>query len=114
MKKTIIVLITLIALTMGGLYNTLAQLDNVEPETTEHTSATPFPHEMPDIIVDPMIGVPLYQTTFSNSEGLGTSMSISLGPSTPFSTVQIYSSPTLSLCESQHSTACCPNPFSLV
>ena len=44
----------------GGLYNTLAQLDNVEPGTKEHTSATPFPNEMPDVIMSPMPGVSLY------------------------------------------------------
>jgi hypothetical protein len=61
MKQIIIIIMALFTLCLaGGLYNTLAQLDNVEPETTEHISATPFPHEMPDIIVDPMIGVPLY------------------------------------------------------
>ncbi len=61
MKKVIIVIMVLFTLCLaGGLYNTLAQLDNVEPGTTAHTSATPFPHEMPAIIVDPMIGVPLY------------------------------------------------------
>ena len=60
MKKTIIVLITLIALAMGGLYSTLAQFGNVEAETTEHTSINPFSYEMPDVIMSPMPGVPLY------------------------------------------------------
>jgi hypothetical protein len=61
MKKVIIVIMVLFTLCLaGGLYNTLAQLDNVEPGTTEHTSATPFPHGMPDVIMSPMPGVPLY------------------------------------------------------
>ena len=60
MQKTIIVLITLIALAMGGLYSTFAQLGNVEAETTEHTSMNAFPYEMPNVVVDPMSGIPLY------------------------------------------------------
>ncbi len=60
MKKTIIILITLIALAMGGLYSTFAQLGNVEAETTEHTSINPFSYEMPDVIMSPMPGVSLY------------------------------------------------------
>ena len=60
MKKTIIVFIILIAVTIGGLYSTFAQLGNVEAETTEHTSINPFSYEMPDVIMSPMPGVPLY------------------------------------------------------
>jgi hypothetical protein len=60
MQKTIIVLITLIALAMGGLYSTFAQLGNVEAETTEHTSVNSFPYEMPDVIMSPMSGISLY------------------------------------------------------
>ena len=60
MKKTIIILIALLALSLGGLYTTLAQLDNVEAETTEHTSINPFPYEMPNVVMNPMYGVPLY------------------------------------------------------
>ena len=60
MKKTIIILIASLALAVGGLYTTFAQLDNVEGETTEHTSINPFPNEMPNVVMNPMYGVPLY------------------------------------------------------
>ena len=61
MKKVIIVIMVLFTLCLAGdLYNTLAQLDKLEPGTTEQTFATPFPHEMPDVIMSPMPGVPLY------------------------------------------------------
>ena len=60
MKKTIIFLIALLALAVGGLYTTFAQLDNVEGETTEYTSINPFPYEMPNVVMNPMSGVPLY------------------------------------------------------
>jgi hypothetical protein len=60
MKKTIIILIALLAFAVGGLYTTFAQLDNVEGETTEHTSINPFPYEMPNVVMNPMYGVPLY------------------------------------------------------
>ena len=60
MKKTIFFLIALLALAVGGLYTTFAQLDNVEGETTEHTSINPFPYEMPNVVMNPMYGVPLY------------------------------------------------------
>ena len=58
MKKSIIVLIALFALVVGGLYTTFAQLDNLKPETAEHTSMNPFPYEMPDFIPDPMPVMP--------------------------------------------------------
>ena len=60
MKKTIIILIASLAVAVGGLYTTFAQLDNVEGETTEHTSINPFPYEMPNVVMNPMYGVPLY------------------------------------------------------
>jgi hypothetical protein len=60
MKETIIILIALLALTVGGLYTTFAQLGNVEAENIEYTSINPFPYEMPNIVIDPMVGVPLY------------------------------------------------------
>ena len=60
MKKTIIILIALMALTVGGLYTTFAQLDNVEAENREYTSINPFPYEMPDIVMDPATGYSLF------------------------------------------------------
>ena len=61
MKKIIIVLMVLFTLSLaGGLYNTLAQLDNVEAETQTTHNMNPFPYEMPDVIMHPMPGVTLY------------------------------------------------------
>ena len=61
MKKIIIVLMVLFTLSIaGGLYNTLAQLDNVEAETQATHNMNPFPYEMPDVIMHPMPGVSLY------------------------------------------------------
>ena len=62
MKKTLTILMILITLSMigGGLYNTLANLDAVEEEASEYASMNPFPYEIPDVVIDPMVGVPLY------------------------------------------------------
>ena len=58
MKKTIIILITLLSLGLlgGGLYNTLAQLDTVESELNGYAAMNPFPYEMPNIVIDPATG----------------------------------------------------------
>jgi flagellar basal body-associated protein FliL len=61
MKQIIIIIMVLFTLCLaGGMYNTLAQLDNVEPETADHAYMNPFPYEMPNVVVDPMLGIPLY------------------------------------------------------
>ena len=61
MKKIIIILTLLCILVLaGGLYNTLAQLSAVESETASHANMNPFLYEMPDVVVDPMPGIPLY------------------------------------------------------
>ena len=62
MKKTLTILMVLIALSMvgGGLYNTLANLDAVEEKAIEHASLNPFTYEMPDIVMDPAPGYSLF------------------------------------------------------
>ena len=62
MKKTLTILMVLIALSMigGGLYNTLANLDVVDEEANEYVSMNPFPYEMPDVVMDPATGYSLF------------------------------------------------------
>lgn len=60
LTSPIIILLLLITIALGGLYTTLTQLDNVEPETADHASMNPFPYELPDFAIDPMSEVPLY------------------------------------------------------
>ncbi len=62
MKKIFVILMVLIVFGIigGGLYNTLAKLDVVDEEVSECASMNPFPYEMPDVVMDPMYGVPLY------------------------------------------------------
>ena len=62
MKKTLTILMVLITLSMigGGLYNTLANLDVIEEEVNEYASMSPFPYEMPDIVMDPAPGYSLF------------------------------------------------------
>lgn len=60
MKKIVIVLMILFTISLaGGLYNTLAQLDNVGQEMTDYIYMEQFPCEMPDLTLNP-IAVPLY------------------------------------------------------
>ena len=61
MKKVITILtLLLILLLVGSLYNTLAQLDKVETVTTDQAYMAQFPDQMSDVIMDPMVGFPLY------------------------------------------------------
>lgn len=61
MKKTLIILITLLSLGLlgGGLYTTLANLDTVEPEMNNYAAMTPFLYDMPDMVIDPATGFSL-------------------------------------------------------
>lgn len=61
MKKTIIILIALLSLGMlgGGLYTTLANLDNGETDANDYAAMNPFPYEMPDMVIDPATGFSL-------------------------------------------------------
>ena len=62
MKKIFTILMVLIVLGMigGGLYNTLAKLDVVDEEVSECASMNPFPYEMPDVVMDPATGYSLF------------------------------------------------------
>ncbi len=55
-----IILFLLIAIALGGLYTTLAQLDNIVPVATDRAYINSYPYEMPLIVMSPMVGVAPY------------------------------------------------------
>ena len=62
MKKILIIFtVVFIVGTVGGvLYTTIAKIDAAEEAKKEYAATNPFPYEMPDVVMDPMVGVPLY------------------------------------------------------
>ncbi len=61
MRKFIIILSLVFTFSIvGGLYNTLAQLKKLETVSAEESYGYQLPDQMPDVIVDPMVGFPLY------------------------------------------------------
>ena len=61
MKKIIIILCVLVALSIAGiLYGTPEKPDEEGMVTIEEMYMSEFPDQMPDVIVDPMVGFPLY------------------------------------------------------
>ena len=61
MKKLIIFLILLLALSLAGiLYGTPEKPDEEVMVTIEQMYMSELPDQMPDVIVDPMVGFPLY------------------------------------------------------
>ena len=61
MKKTIIILSILFTIILAGvLYGTHDQPEEVKTVTAEHVYMNQFPHQMPDVILHPMTGFPLY------------------------------------------------------
>jgi len=61
MKKIIIILSILFTfILVGGLYGTLTQPDEVETVTVEQVYMNQFPDPMPDMILHPMCGFPLF------------------------------------------------------
>ena len=62
MKKILFILLTLIALGLvgGSLYYVLAQIDTAETVTMEIADSNPFPYAMPDVVMNPLPGMPLY------------------------------------------------------
>ena len=61
MKKLIIISILLLALSLAGiLYGTPQQLGEEEMVTVEQMYMGQLPDQMPNDVVDPMTGFPLY------------------------------------------------------
>jgi len=61
MKKIIIALSVLLTLSLAGiLYGTPDQPDEEGMVTIEEMYMSEFPDQMPDVIVEPMVGFPLY------------------------------------------------------
>ncbi len=62
MKKIIIALCILVALSSiaGILYGTQGKSDEEETMTLEQVYQSQFPVQMPDVIINPEIGIPLH------------------------------------------------------
>ncbi len=60
LTSPIIILSLLIAIALGGLYTTLAQLDNIVPVATDNAYTNSYPYEMPHIVMSPMVGITSY------------------------------------------------------
>ena len=61
MKKIIIILSVLAAFSLaGGLYATQEQFDVREAVSEEETYTAQFPAQISDVIMDPMVGFPVY------------------------------------------------------
>ncbi len=61
MKKIIVILILLFALGLAGiLYGTPEKPDEKGMVTIEEMYMSELPDQMPDVVVDPMVGFPLY------------------------------------------------------
>jgi len=61
MKRTIIILITVLTLCIAGvLYGNHSQSDNKRSVSLVESHTTQFPETMPDVIPDPMVGFPVY------------------------------------------------------
>ena len=61
MKKILIILSVLVALSLAGvLYATQDRSDVREAVFAEETYTAQFPDQMPDVIMDPMVGFPVY------------------------------------------------------
>ena len=61
MKRLVIILILFLALSLAGiLYGTPDQPDEEGMVTIEEMYMSDLPDQMPDVVVDPMVGFPLY------------------------------------------------------
>ena len=61
MKKLIIVSVLLLALSIVGiLYGTQDQSEKEEMVTIEQMYMDQSPNQMPDVVLDPMVGFPVY------------------------------------------------------
>jgi len=61
MKRTLIILITVLALSVAGvLYGHHNKNDNEVAVSLEEAYTAQFPETMPDVVVNPMVGFPVY------------------------------------------------------
>jgi len=61
MKRTIIILSTVLTLSVAGvLYGNHSQSDNDGTVSLEEAYTAQFPEHMPDLILHPMVGFPVY------------------------------------------------------
>ena len=61
MKKIIIALSFFVALSLAGiLYGTQGQPDEGKTASVEEAYTVQFPNQMPDVVMDPMVGLPLH------------------------------------------------------
>ena len=61
MKKNLLIFVFLLTLfSTGSLYNTLAHLEEVENQIVEEVYIDLFPEQMPEVIMNPVVGFPLY------------------------------------------------------
>lgn len=61
MKKIIIILSVLLALSLAGvLYATQEQSDERTVVSVEEAYTAQFPGQLPNVIMDPMVGFPVY------------------------------------------------------
>jgi hypothetical protein len=61
MKRITIVLMIFFTVSLvGGLYRVFSQLDNVGKQRTYHAYMEQLPNKMPNVLPEPMTGLPLY------------------------------------------------------
>ena len=63
MMKKLLRLLILIGFTLflvGGFYNTVAFINTAERDAVTQTYMNAFPSEMPDVVIEPMNGFPVY------------------------------------------------------
>ena len=60
MKKAILILSTLLIMALAGaLYGTHTEHHNQECTAAEQVLMNHFPHPMPEMVVDPIVGMPV-------------------------------------------------------
>ena len=61
MKRTIVILITVLTLSVAGvLYGNHGQSDNEGTVSLEEAYTAQFSETIPDVVMDPMVGFPVY------------------------------------------------------
>jgi len=64
LTSPIIIFLLLIAIALGSLYNTFAQLNNVGTVSVEEAYAAQFPVQLPELLLDPLVGYPVFSIHF--------------------------------------------------